>query len=120
MAFVAKGAGCKNNLIDGAVIDAKLVRILEEKGDDLSNFRDVTFLFLCPSKDKADQVSGFLVDYHFADAKLVESNGEFTVEANICMPIQQQIVTSVSGLMTVVGLMFDSVFDGWNCKVSSK
>ena len=109
-----------NNLIEGAASDAELVKVLKEKGDNLSNFREVTFLFRCPSKDKANQVSGFLVDHHFADASVVESSGEFTVEANINMPIQLQIVTSVSGLMTVVGLMFDSVFDGWSCKVSAK
>lgn len=53
-----------DTLMKGVRADLEVLRVLKEKGDDFSRFRNVTFLFRCPDKEKAEFVSGFLADHN--------------------------------------------------------
>lgn len=55
-------------LTNDAVANAEVLQSLDTQGDDFGIFRDVDFLLMCPSREKAELVAGFLNDYAFGDA----------------------------------------------------
>jgi hypothetical protein len=105
--------------MDSAVADVDVLRSLDSQGDDFSKFRDVDFLFHCPSKKKAALVAGFINDYKYGAATAVHKNGKSTIQVVINMPIQQHIILSVSGFMTCLAALYEIEFDGWGCVAQS-
>lgn len=80
-------------------------------------FREVDFLLRCPNNDKAQLVAGFINDYHFGYAVANEDN---TIQVSINMPVQQHIITSISGFMLCLAELYDLEFDGWCCIAQSQ
>lgn len=95
--------------------DTDVLRRLDADGDDFSVFRDVDFHFVCSSQEKAEVVAGFLDDYQFGRAKVLEEDGRFEVNVVIHMPVTQNVILSVSGFMTCIAELYSVEFDGWGC-----
>jgi hypothetical protein len=107
-------------LMDSAASDIDVLRSLDGSGDDFSKFRNVDFLFRCPDKDKAELVAGFINDYQFGQAVPSSESGENTILVTINMPVEQNIILSVSGFMTCLAELYGLEFDGWGCVAQSQ
>ncbi len=106
-----------NELMQSTVADLDVLRSLASRGDDFSRFRDVDFLILAPSREKAEIICGFVNDYQYGRAKTQESDGDYQVLVIINMPVTQSVITCVAGFMACVAHLFGGSLDGWGCSV---
>lgn len=102
-------------LMDGAVASTDVLRTLDRHGDDFSIPRKVDFLFRVDAMEKAEIIAGFLNDHNFASAVVQSNDGQHSVSAALHMPIQQNLILSVSGFMECVAQLFGASYDGWGC-----
>lgn len=103
-------------MMDAAEADIDVLNSLNSQGDNFDLHRDVDFLLEAPTKEKAELICGFINDYNYGHASLEgEHNGVHRVTVVINMPINQNIITSVSGLMVCISSLFDGVLNGWGC-----
>jgi len=102
-------------LMDSAIADVDVLRSLNSQGDDFRKFRGVDFLFVCPTQERAELVASFINDYRYGDATAHESDGRHLIEVRIVMPVEQNLILSVSGFMTCLADLYGIDFDGWGC-----
>ncbi|KEZ04794.1 hypothetical protein GQ57_15840 [Burkholderia sp. MSh2] len=102
-------------LMDTAVADVELLRVLDADGDDFSIPRDVEFLLRGPSAEKAAIVASFINDHQYGRATADQSGAGHRVLVVINMPIQQHNILSVSGFMACLGMLYGLEYDGWGC-----
>lgn len=102
-------------LMDAAVADVELLRVLDADGDDFSIPRDVEFLLRGPSEDKTSLVASFINDYQYGRACVDQSGEIYRVLVVINMPIQQHNILSVSGFMACLSMLYGLEYDGWGC-----
>lgn len=102
-------------LLDNAYQDTQLLISNDEKGDNFSAFRDVDFTLYAKNKEKGELVASFINDNNYGKAtyKEIEANHRITVVIN--MPSTQNLLCSVSGLMTCLAALYDLEYDGWGC-----
>lgn len=108
MSFVAE-------LMDMAAADTDVLRSLDKNGDDFSKFREVDFLLVAPSMEKANTICGFINDYSYGAATAYEHEGSFNIRVLINMPVEQPIILCVSGFLACVAHLFGAELDGWGC-----
>jgi len=106
-----------SKLMDSAIADVDVLRSLDSNGDDFSKFREVDFHFRCPNSEKAHLVAGFINDYSFGHAT---ANDDNTIHVLINMPVEQHIITPVSGFMLCLAELYGIEFDGWGCVAQSQ
>lgn len=106
-----------SSLIELAGADTELLSNIESQGDNLSIPRDVDFILNAPSLEKAEIVSSFINDYRYGLASVRKLDGNFQVMIVINMPIEQQIICSISGFMACICELFGLTYDGWGCVV---
>lgn len=92
-----------------------MLRSLDAQGDKFAIPRDVDFLLLAPSKEKAEIAAGFINEYQFGVATAQEQDGKHCVQVIINVAIQQHAILSVSGFMGCVCALFGLDYDGWGC-----
>lgn len=102
-------------LLDNAYQDSQLLQGNDEKGDVFLISRDVDFLLYAPDKDKGELVASFINDNCYGDASYYENDGSHCIKVIVNMPTTQNILNSVSGLMTCIAKVFDCEYDGWGC-----
>jgi Regulator of ribonuclease activity B len=102
-------------LMDMAVADTDVLRSLNSNGDDFSKFREVDFLLIAPSPEKAQVICGFINDHSYGSAKVTGHAGSSNVQVLINMPVEQPIILCVSGFMACVAHLFGAKLDGWGC-----
>jgi hypothetical protein len=108
------------DLIDGATADVDVLRSLDSQGDDFSAFRDVDFLVLAPSQEKAEIICAFINDYRYGQASTQFSGGEHQVRVLVHMPVTQSVVSCVAGFMTCIAHLYGGTLDGWGCVAQRK
>jgi hypothetical protein len=101
-------------LMQTAVADTDLLRLLDSQGDRFAVPRDVEFLMRAPSVEKAELVASFVNDHSYGKAT-VQAGENPAVLVVICMPIEQDIIMSVSGFMVCLSRIFGLEYDGWGC-----
>lgn len=102
-------------LMDTAVADVELLRVLDADGDDFSIPRDVEFLLRGSSAEKASIVACFVNDHQYGRASLDQLGDIYRVLVVINMPIQQHNILSVSGFMACLCMLYGLEYDGWGC-----
>ena len=103
-------------LLENAKADVELLRLSDSRGDVFSRPRDVDFLFVVPSKDKGSLIAGFVNDNQYGKAAVqVSDDGSVSVLVTVNMPIEQNVIHSVSGLMACIAALFGVTYDGWGC-----
>ena len=107
MPFVAE-------LMKIAAADTDVLRSLDENGDEFTTFREVDFLLLAPSREKADLIAAFINDHSYGVASS-EAEGTFRVQVMVQMPVTQAVILNVSGFMACVSHLFGGSYDGWGC-----
>ncbi|WP_343727834.1 ribonuclease E inhibitor RraB [Burkholderia seminalis] len=102
-------------LMDTAIADVELLRVLDADGDDFSIPRDVEFLLRGTSAEQASIVASFVNDHQYGRASVDQSGDVHRVLVVINMPIQQHNILSVSGFMACLSLLYGLEYDGWGC-----
>lgn len=108
------------DLAESAAADVDVLRTLDRQGDVFKLSRPVDFVFLTDSDKQADALSGFLVDYQYASVTREASAGVHRVVATIHMPIEQNIILTVSGFMQCMATLFSVTYDGWGTVAQKK
>jgi len=104
-------------LLDNAYQDSQLLEVNDQKGDIFSTPRDVKFILYAKDKAKSELVSNFINDNCYGDASFSEHEGKFCIIVVVHMPINQNILNSISGLMTCIVSIYDLDYDGWGCEL---
>lgn len=102
-------------LLDNAYQDSQLLQGNDEKGDIFSIPRDVDFFLYAKDKEKGELVTSFINDNCYGDASYSENDGNHCIKVVVNMPSTQNIINSVSGLMTCLAVIYDLEYDGWGC-----
>lgn len=102
-----------DDLLNSSCQDTRLLIKNNELGDSFSIKRDVDFIFYTEDQKKADIVTSFINDNQYAKARFEKIQEKYRIKAVVNMPINQNILCSVSGLMTCVGHIFKVEYDGW-------
>ena len=113
MSFVAE-------LMTMAGADTDVLRSLNANGDDFSKFREVDFLLIAPSPDKAQVICSFINDHSYGCAKLAGHADSCNVQVLINMPVEQPIILCVSGFMACIAHLFGGRLDGWGCTTAKR
>jgi regulator of RNase E activity RraB len=101
-------------LMKQAEMDAQLLARNDELGDIFSYYRDVDHCFISNDKSKAEALASFINDYRYANASIEQTaDAEWRVLAISNMPINQNIINTVSGFMTCLAALFKVEYDGW-------
>ena len=82
-------------LLDTARADTELLASLDEKGDDFSVPRDVDFLLIAPTAQKADTIASFISDNRYGRARTENVDGVERVLVVVRMPIEQNVICAV-------------------------
>ncbi|EHU4797652.1 ribonuclease E inhibitor RraB [Vibrio vulnificus] len=104
-------------LLDNAYQDLKLLQGNDQKGDVFSIPRNVDFLLFAKDASRAELVASFINDNSYGEASYTEVAGEHRIQVVINMPITQNVLNSVSGLMTCLSVIYDLEYDGWGCEL---
>ncbi|MFD2232156.1 ribonuclease E inhibitor RraB [Alkalimarinus sediminis] len=106
-------------LLDNAYQDTQLLIGNDEKGDNFLIPRDVDFVLYATDEEKADTVSSFINDNRYGQASYTENEDKFRIIVVVNMPSTQNLICSVSGLMTCIGELFGVEYDGWGCTLEN-
>jgi Regulator of ribonuclease activity B len=102
-----------NELMTAAAADIDVLRVLDNQRDVFSTAREVDFLFRTDVEKQAHAVAGFLSDFQYARTSYERDNSEHRVLATIVMPVEQNVILSVSGFMLLIAKLFSVSYDGW-------
>lgn len=102
-----------DKLMETVEADIDVLRALDRQGDTFSVTRDVDFSFRSDKEDKLRALAGFLEDYQYATVQVEANEGEYRITATIAMPIEQQVLLTVSGFMACLGELYTVEYDGW-------
>jgi len=108
------------DLMNHARSDTDLLGSLDAQGDDFSRHRDVDFLLLAPSSEKAELLRDFINDHQYGVASLNDAKQPHGVQVVVSMPIEQNVICSVSGFMACLAKLFACEYDGWGCLVQKR
>ena len=106
-------------LLDNAYQDTQLLISNDEKGDNFSAFRDVDFTLYAKDKEKGELVASFINDNNYGKATYEEIEVSHRITVVINMPSTQNLLCSVSGLMTCLAALYDLEYDGWGCALQT-
>jgi hypothetical protein len=106
-------------LLDNAYEDTQLLIGNSEKGDNLSTSREVDFVLYAKDRNKGEFVANFINDNRYGKAVYLEVEGNHRITVTIDMPTTQNIIFSVSGLMTCIAALYDLEYDGWGCTLQT-
>src|SRR5438067_12818874 len=108
-----------DTLLKTAYEDTQLLQKNDALGDNFSIPRDVDFVLLAPDAAKASTVCDFINDNRYGSARVETPPDQFRIVVVIRMPIQQNILCSVSALMACIAELFDIEYDGWGCAITN-
>jgi hypothetical protein len=114
-----KGRDLVDTLLKTAYEDTQLLQKNDSLGDNFAIPRDVDFVLLAPDEANAAVVRDFINDNRYGRARIETPPGQFRVIVVIHMPIEQNILCSVSALMICTAALFDSEYDGWGCVITN-
>ena len=104
-------------LRETAIADTKRLHELNSRGDNFALQRPVRFHLRAESQQTADAVRDLVNQHHYGSSISETLRGEHVVHVVIMMPIQQQMLLSVSAFMACLAEMFQLRYDGWHCDV---
>ncbi|MDD7985360.1 ribonuclease E inhibitor RraB [Lentisphaera marina] len=104
-------------LLDTAREDTNLLIKNDELGDNFNIPRTVDFILTTTELEKAETARDFIDDNRYGDSSIEQIDDQYRVVTKIIMPINQNILCSVSGLIACVGKIFDLEYDGWGSEI---
>jgi len=101
-------------LTQTAAADRELLLIKDKAGDIFNTPRQVDFAFETNEKENAKDFADFINGKSYGAAEVSEIEpGHFRVLVLITMPINQNIMNSVSGFMLCLSRLFKIDYLGW-------
>ena len=101
-------------LHENAIHDNELLRLNDERGDVFDKARDVDFAFKTNELQRATDLSEFINGKNFGRATVrTGDDGVSWALVMIHMPINQNVLCSVSGFMVCLSRVFGVEYDGW-------
>jgi hypothetical protein len=101
-------------LTETAKADRDLLMKNNEAGDDFNKPREVDFAFEAGDREQAQDFAEFVMGKSYGTAHVSEIElGQFSVVVLITMPINQNIINSVSGFMLCLSRLFKIDYQGW-------
>lgn len=100
-------------LLDTSKADTDVLVTNESLGDVLSIPREVDFLLRAPGEKKARLVADFINDNCYGTATALSDDMGYRIQVLIEMPITQNVICAVSGLMACISKILDVEYDGW-------
>ena len=101
-------------LTQTAIADRDLLLKHDGEGDDFKLPRQVDFAFNTGERMRADDFAEFVNGKGYGDAQIEQvAAGHFRILVLITMPINQNIINSVSGFMLCLSRLFGIDYDGW-------
>lgn len=109
-------------LDENAAADNELLRKNDEEGDVFVTPRDVDFAFKTYDESRARDLCEFINGRNLGKARVQEpgEDGMWWVVSVIHMPITQNVLCSVSGLMVCLSRLFQVEYDGWGSVIQSE
>jgi len=104
-------------LLDNAYQDTQLLISNDEKGDNFSVPRAVEFILYAKDANKGELVASFINDNRYGEAVYSGIEGNHCIMVTVNMPTTQNLICSVSGLMTCIAALYDLEYDGWGCEL---
>lgn len=104
-------------LLETAKADTDLLIMSDAEGDVLAMPRQVEFVIFAPDAHQAEIIAGFVNDNRYGQATAFQADGHHSVRILIDMPITQNVLCSVSGLMACISRIFGGDYDGWSSPV---
>jgi len=104
-------------LLDNAYQDTQLLESNDEMGDIFSIPRDVDFILYAKDQEKGELVTSFINDNCYGQASYEEVEGNHRILLTVNMPTTQNLICSVSGLLTCIAAIYDLEYDGWGCEL---
>ena len=101
-------------LTETALSDRDLLIQNDKRGDDYNKPREVDFAFETSERERADDFAEFVrgKSYGTVEVREVDSS-QFRITVLITMPINQNIINSVSGFMACLSRLFGLEYTGW-------
>lgn len=106
-----------DDLLRNAYEDTQLLHKNDSLGDNFSIPREVDFLLIAKDEKKGNTVCSFINDNQYGRARVDEADGQYNILVQVTMPIEQNIVCSVSALMVCISHLFGVEYDGWGCEL---
>jgi Regulator of ribonuclease activity B len=107
-------------LTETAKADRDLLLQRNEAGDDFNKPREVDFAFETRERDRADDFAEFVIGKSYGAAKVNEIEpSHFQILVLITMPINQNIINSVSGFMLCLSRLFKIDYQGWGSVIQN-
>jgi hypothetical protein len=103
-------------LLETAYADQELIITRQAWGDDLQTPREVNFRFSATSKEMAETLISLVEDNQYGKTRLEPVGRNYAVIVTIDIPITEQVIRPVSGLMACLSKIFAVEYDGWDCR----
>jgi hypothetical protein len=109
-------------LHENALADHALLRTNDREGDIFDTPRDVDFAFKTNEISRAEDFCEFVNGKNFGRAHIRATEGEelIWISVDIHMPINQNLIGSVSGFMVCLSRLFQIEYDGWGSVIQGK
>lgn len=109
-----------DTLLSTAYEDTQLLIKNDSLGDNLSVPRDVDFVLRAKERAKAETVASFIQDNQYGIPRIEDAESDFRIVVTVSMPITQQVLCAVSGLMACLSEIFGIEYDGWGCVIQNR
>jgi hypothetical protein len=107
-------------LTETAKADRDLLIKNNDAGDDLNKPREVDFAFETDERERADDFAEFVIGKSYGSVQVNEIEpGQFQILVLITMPINQNIINSVSGFMLCLSRLFKIDYQGWGSVIQN-
>lgn len=95
--------------------DLELLERNRRHRDDLAKSRPVDFEMVADAEDGAQRACDFVMACNYGQCWVAAEQGEWKVYVRIPMPLEQDQLCRVSGLMALIAATFGLRYDGWGC-----
>jgi hypothetical protein len=109
-----------DRLTETAKSDADLLRLNDQKGDIFDKPREVDFAFETSDRERAKDFAEFVNGKSYGTAQLTETDlAGFRITVLITMPINQNLINSVSGFMLCLSRLFQIDYLRWGSVIQT-
>ena len=109
-----------HNLLDTSYQDTQFLIQNDEKGDHFQTSRQIDFILYSQDQEKAETFCEFVNDNQYGEARYENLDKNYRITVAISMPSTQNLICSLSALMTCLAELFGVEYDGWGCELQTK
>lgn len=107
------------NLLDTAVMDNRLLIVMQQNGDVPNKLRDLEFFLYAQTEERATLVADFIADNRYG-RPLVQSSSEdkpWLLKVTVNAPATENVVHTLSAFFACLSEIYDLEYDGWETSI---